>query len=171
MALANLRHGKVRRALHLFDSFEGVPEPDEKVDGSRAVGAVRAAGGGTSGRLVPVAMSAAPLGDCRTLLEDEIGYPAADLHYHVGWFQETLPHAAGDVGEIAILRLDADWHASTLVCLEHLFPRVVAGGFIVIDDYGEYEGCRNAVDAYLRDAGIRPYLHHVDSTGRYFIKA
>lgn len=173
MALANLAHGAARRGLHLFDSFEGIPEPDETIDGAKAVGEARAAGGGAQGRLVALPAlyeSGGTLEANRALLEETIGYDPRRLHYHQGWFQETLPRDAARVGEIAILRLDGDWHASTKVCLEHLFDRVVAGGFVIVDDYGRYEGCRKAVDEFLRWKGIETYLHRIDNEGRYLVK-
>jgi hypothetical protein len=173
MALANLAHGKTPRHIHLFDSFEGIPEPDEAVDGTKAVMEARRAGGGTKGRLVSVAgfyQDAGALETNRELLEETIGYDPAWLHYHEGWFQDTLPRAAGEVAEIAVLRLDGDWYASTKVCLDYLYHQVVSGGFVIIDDYGCYEGCRRAVDEFLQAEGIRPFLHRIDSEGRYWIK-
>ncbi len=173
MALANLAHGRSRRDLHLFDSFEGIPEPDETMDGARAVHEARAAGGGAQGRLVALRDlydSAGTLEANRALLEETIGYDPSHLHYHQGWFQETLPRKAATAGEIAILRLDGDWYASTKVCLDHLFDRVVAGGFVIIDDYGRYDGCRTAVDDFLHREEIVTYLHRIDNEGRYLIK-
>jgi len=178
MALANLAYGKTPRHLHLFDSFEGIPEPDEAIDGAKAVNQARAVGAGTRGRLVPLTNfyeSPGALQTNRDLLENIIGYDPAYLHYHQGWFQDTLPRVAGEFGEIAILRLDADWYASTKVCLDSLWRWVVSGGFIIIDDYGCYEGCKKAVDEFLKREGIssylqRPYLHRIDSEGRYLIK-
>lgn len=174
MALANLAYGKVPRHLHLFDSFESIPEPDEAVDGAKAVNQARAAGAGTLGRLVPLTNfyeSPGALQSNRDLLENIIGYAPDYLHYHKGWFQDTLPRDAGEVGEIAILRLDGDWYASTRVCLEHLYHRVVSGGFVIIDDYGCYEGCKKAVDEFMDREGIRSYLHRIDNEGRYLIKS
>lgn len=174
MALANLAHGRARRPLHLFDSFDGIPEPDAAVDGAKAVSEARASGGGAEGRLVPLNgfyESQGTLQVNRQLLEEQIGYDPRFLHYHVGWFQQTLPREAGDVGAIAILRLDGDWYASTKVCLEYLYPQVVAGGFIIVDDYGCYEGCRKAVAEFLQREGLNPYLHRIDSQARYWIKS
>jgi O-methyltransferase len=174
MALANQAHGRARRELHLFDSFAGIPEPDEAVDGARAVGEARAAGGGTQGRLVALANlyeSDGTLDVNRALLEDAIGYDPAHVHFHAGWFQNTLPRDAASLGPIAILRLDGDWYASTKICLDHLFDRVVAGGFVIVDDYGRYEGCRRATDEFLRARGIETFLHRIDSEARYWIKA
>jgi hypothetical protein len=173
MALANMAHAESRRPIHLFDSFEGIPEPDETVDGVKAVFEARQAGGGTSGRLVSVAgfyQAAGTLEVNRELLEDIIGYDPAYLYYHKGWFQDTLPREARTLGEIALLHLDGDWYASTKVCLEYLYDQVVSGGFVVIDDYGCYEGCRRAVDEFLQRAGLQTYLHRIDSEGRYWVK-
>ncbi len=174
MALANLTHGKSRRHLHLFDSFEGIPEPDETVDGAKAVAESRQIGGGTKGRLISVEgfyRSAGTLEDNRNLLERVIGYDPEYIHYHEGWFQDSLPREAHEVKEIAILRLDGDWYASTRVCLEHLYHKVVSGGFVIVDDYGCYEGCKKAVEEFMERENINAFLHRIDSTCRYWIKS
>ncbi|MEW6754214.1 MAG: TylF/MycF/NovP-related O-methyltransferase [Candidatus Latescibacterota bacterium] len=177
MALVNLRHGRTRRHLHLFDAFGDICQPDPQVDGERAV---REAGmgrgvGELQGNLVPLAGFYAARGgpgtleENRRLLECDIGYDPGFVHYHAGWFQQTLPIGAPGVGSIAILRLDADWYASTRVCLEHLFAQVVAGGFVVIDDYGAYDGCRRAVDEFLARGGRPHFLHRCGAEIRYLV--
>lgn len=177
MALGNLKRGSTRRHIHLFDSFEGILEPDESIDGEKAVQQVRSVGGGTKGRLVPVTgfyeKYAGGIGILETnkyLLETTIGYDSSFLHYHKGWLQNTLPGVAPEIGDIAILRLDVDWYASTKVCLEYLYDKVVSGSFVIIDDYGHYEGCKKAVDDFMKQRRTRAYLNHIDSTGRYWIK-
>ena len=72
-----------------------------------------------------------------------------NLIFHVGWFQQTVPQAAKEIREIALLRLDGDLYESTVVCLENLYDAVVPGGFIIIDDYGYLEGCRRAVNEFF----------------------
>jgi O-methyltransferase len=47
---------------------------------------------------------------------------------------------------------------------------VSSGGVVVIDDYGQWEGCRKAVDEYLAKIGESPLLGHIDYTARYFVK-
>lgn len=179
MALANLRWGKKRRQLHLFDSFKSICEPDARVDGERALREVRqfSPDGGTTGQLCPLDGFYDSMGgpgsveEVSNLLEEKIGYPKLSTRIHIGWFQDTLPLVARDIGAIALLRLDGDWYASTKICLEHLAAKVVTGGIVVIDDYGTYDGCRKAVDEYLQSFSRKPYLHRVADDIRYWIVA
>jgi O-methyltransferase len=166
MALAHLHTSPApTRHLHLFDSWQGLPEPDAKRDGARAV---EYAGGVGNGALKPVGQCVATLDETKQLLEEVIAYPKELIHYHVGWFQETVPTA--DIGEIAILRLDGDWYESTRLCLEHLYHNVVEGGVVILDDYGYWAGCRTATDEFLRRQPKPIMLHHIDGDGRYFTK-
>lgn len=74
-------------------------------------------------------------------------------------------------GPISLLRLDTDWYASTKHELVHLYPKLVAGGVLIIDDYGDWEGARQAVDEYLAALpGPPPFLHRIDETGRMLFK-
>lgn len=157
MALAHRAGGgEASRVIHLFDSFEGLPAPRAEVDGAAAA---RYAG-----------ECVGTLGENRELLEGRIGYPAQLLRYHVGWFEATVPAAAPGIGGIALLRLDGDWYESTRVCLESLYPKVVPGGVVVVDDYGHWQGCRQAVDEYLAGLGEPVLMHHVDYTCRCWVR-
>jgi O-methyltransferase len=179
MALANLRQGRQRRHLHLFDAFQEICEPDAVVDGERALREVReftGNGGHNKGKLQPVSgiydMFGGPgtLEENQQLLEKTIGYPKEFIHYHIGWFQNTIPADHQGIGPIAVLRLDGDWYASTKVCLEYLFEKVVRGGVVIIDDYGTYEGCRRAVNEFMKLKQIPAYLASIDSDCRFFVK-
>lgn len=179
MALANLHTGVERRHLHLFDAFQEICEPDASVDGERAVREVcefTKKGGHNEGKLQPLTGiydsfgGAGTLEENKNLLEKVIGYPVEQIHYHVGWFQHTLPNEHEKIDQIAILRLDGDWYASTKVCLEYLFDKVVVGGVVIIDDYGTYEGCRRAFDEFVTSRKIRLFLGSVDKDCRFFVK-
>ncbi|HUP59862.1 MAG TPA: TylF/MycF/NovP-related O-methyltransferase [Thermoanaerobaculia bacterium] len=71
-----------------------------------------------------------------------------------GWFQDTLPSAKHEIGSIAVLRLDGDWYESTRVCLDNLYDLVAPGGYVIIDDYNYWEGCKRAVDEFLAARGL-----------------
>lgn len=168
MALAHVHGGRPpSRSLHLFDSFEGLPEPRADVDGPEAS---VFAGGNANGRSQSIRQCVGSLEDNRTLLTEALGYPARLVHYHVGWFADVLPRDAGAVGPIALLRLDGDWYDSTRVCLERLYEAVVPGGIVIIDDYGHWPGCRQAVDEFLVQLREPVYLHHVDYSGRCWVR-
>ena len=167
MALAHLASRPTpSRELHLFDSFEGLPEPTTK-DGAKAASYAH---GRVGGALDTIDACVAPLEDNRALLEGSIGYPKALVTYHRGWFQNTVPAAVRDLGPIALLRLDGDWYESTAVCLADLYPLVPAGGVVVIDDYGHWEGARRAVDEFIDATGEPILLGHIDYTGRYWVR-
>jgi hypothetical protein len=166
MALAHLAAGQPTRALHLFDSFMGLPEPDHQKDGTAAIDY---AAGKASGNLESIGRCVGPLEVNQQLIGRIIKYPPDLTHYHVGWFQDTVPPAAAVIGPIALLRLDGDWYESTKICLERLYPAVSSGGLVVIDDYGKWSGCRQAVDEFMAGLARPLLLNYVDPAGRYFI--
>ena len=53
-----------------------------------------------------------------------------------------------------MLRLDGDAFASTLEAIELLYPRLSAGGFLVIDDFTDWRSCREAIDLYRKRHAI-----------------
>jgi O-methyltransferase len=79
-----------------------------------------------------------------------------------GWFQDTLPRAP--VTTLALLRLDGDLYESTRVALDALYHRVGPGGFVVVDDYHTWPGCRRAVDEFLAERGERPEMERIDGS-------
>lgn len=179
MALVNLKYGSVRRKLQLFDAFEEICAPNEKFDGEVAIKEVKQILGReslTKGELTPLRGIYDNLGgpgdinECKSLIEDTIGYPSNYVYYHKGWFQNTIPIKSKEIEKIAILRLDGDWYESTKICLDYLFDKVVSGGFVIIDDYGLYSGCKKAVDDFFEMRDEFYYLHYSSAACRYFQK-
>jgi len=155
------------RPLWLFDTFEGMTEPGEAdVDllGNDAASLLDQPGD-------PFAADSVW---CRSRMEDvqanlrSTGYPVEQLKFVPGPVEKTLEDS--ETGPIALLRLDTDWYESTRCELEQLFPRLVPGGVLIIDDYGHWQGCRQAVDEYFEDRSIRIFLQRMDYTGRLGVK-
>ena len=96
------------------------------------------------------------------------GYSPDRVHFVKGPVEQTIPANAPET--IALLRLDTDFYESTRHELIHLFPRLVPGGVLIIDDYGHWEGARQAVDEYFKENKIRMLLNRVDYTGRIGVK-
>jgi hypothetical protein len=62
---------------------------------------------------------------------------------HVGWFDQTVPSfVAAGRGLIAMLHIDCDIYESTRIVLDHLSDGIVAGTWIVFDEYFNYPGWR-----------------------------
>ena len=83
-----------------------------------------------------------------------------------GWFKDTLPTAPVDA--LAVLRLDGDYYESTIQILESLYHKVSPGGFVIVDDYGCIEACRQAVTDFRDANGIEDPIVTVDWTGVYW---
>ncbi|MFC1630144.1 TylF/MycF/NovP-related O-methyltransferase [Patescibacteria group bacterium] len=157
---------KSNRKVWLFDSFEGLPEPTDK-DGGLAK---KYAKNKTSGKLLSINECVGPLEDVKKIFFSELKINKKNIVIKKGWFQDTLPEAKDKIGPISILRLDADWYESTKSCLDALYDKIVCGGYVVIDDYGHWEGTKKAVDEFLRERGLNPTLIKIDYTGIYFKK-
>ena len=95
-------------------------------------------------------------------------YPEELIKYVKGRVEKPLPKK--ELKKIAILLLDTDWYESTKHELENLFPLLVKGGVLIVDDYGHWKGSRKAVDEYITKNNLKILLHRVDYTGRIAIK-
>ncbi len=157
MGLAS-RHLGQKRDLHLFDSFEGLPEPT-KIDGEAAKSY---SSGRAAGELKSVDQCKAGLSEVQTFLLEQLKLDQSKIHFHVGWFQNTVPADASSLGPIALLRLDGDWYESTRICLDHLYPLLSAGGIIILDDYFAWEGCKKATDEFRLKHGITAPIQKID---------
>ncbi len=64
---------------------------------------------------------------------------------------ETAPQWVAQNPElkIALLHVDVDVYEPTKASLENLFDRVVAGGIVILDDYGTVAGATRAIDEFL----------------------
>jgi O-methyltransferase len=70
-----------------------------------------------------------------------------------GLFADTLPKN-GKI-KIALAHIDCDWFDPVTMCLEFVWPRLANGGFIILDDYNDWDGCTKATDQFLsRIAGF-----------------
>jgi O-methyltransferase len=56
------------------------------------------------------------------------------------------------------------------VCPEQLYDNVVKGGYVIIDDYGYYPGCKKAVDEFVTGRQLEVDLIPVDYSRVYFRK-
>ena len=117
-------------------------------------------------RLTP-RVARASLGEVREAM-DLIGYEPSRLHFIKGMVEDTIPAKAPD--QIAMLRLDTDYYASTRQQMFELYPRLARGGVLIIDDYGHFEGSAKAVHEFLESADEPILLHRIDHSARVGVK-
>lgn len=165
-ALALLERNDTSRTLHLFDTYEGMTAPtgrDVSVDGRAA----RELLDSTPKTEDDNVWCYAGLDQVKAAMFGT-GYDRGRIRFVAGPVERTLPQAAPE--RIALLRLDTDWYESTRHELRHLYPRLSAGGVLIIDDYGHWKGARQAVDEYLAETGAKLLLNRIDYTGRVAVK-
>lgn len=124
------------RQVFLLDSFQGHPKarnnaPDA-AEASKWTGTM-----------------AASTADVRAALESVGAMNPDKVHILSGWFEDSLPGISAQ--KVALAHIDCDFYDPVLFCLNTLDPRLTSGGFFVVDDYFYYEGCRLAVDKFLKN--------------------
>ena len=144
------------KTVWVADSFEGLPKPSLPQD----------AGYDFSAEQVPIL--AVSLEEVQENFR-RYGLLDARVRFLKGWFRETLPTAPID--KLALLRLDGDLYESTRDALNSLYHKVVPGGFVIVDDYGELEPCRQAVEDFRNEHAIRDPIETIDWTGSYWRKS
>jgi len=154
------RYSRQPRRQFCFDTFTGMPEPQE-VDKHLGIPA-NLTGFGVGTLKAPVDLNLTVL--CRQLNVSDVVTPVQGL------FADTLPLRKDDIGPIALLHADSDWYQSTTDILHHLYDRVVPGGFIQIDDYGHWEGCKKAVHDFERSRKLTLELKMLDYAGVWLRK-
>jgi O-methyltransferase len=129
-----------------FDSFEGFPELSDADGGSGAQFVGMACAGAEGEGAVYNTFAAADV-------------PMTNVRLVKGWFVDTVPGLVDQIGPIALLRLDSDFHDATRFTLEQFYEQVVPGGIVIVNDYFAFEGCRKAVDDFRAERGIDSEIH------------
>lgn len=117
--------GKGTRALHVFDTFDGLPEPtgDEKKTHRKH-------------------QYTATLEKVQELLA-----PFPDVHLYKGLFPDTAGPIEGL--KFSFAHFDVDLYQGTLDCLNFFYPRMLPGGIMLSHDYSVLAGVRRAFDEFL----------------------
>lgn len=132
-------HYGPERKLHVYDSFEGLPEKSSE-DGDTPF---------SGGQLQT---------STEKLLANFDRYELKHPVVHAGWFDRTLPTGLPD--KIAFAHLDGDFYDSIRVSLENVYPRLSPGAICLVDDYYDPDlvndsdylpGVKKACDEFLAD--------------------
>jgi O-methyltransferase len=153
-----IEHYDPRRILHVYDSFEGLPDTTEGDTGTPFRGGW---------------MKISP----EVVLDNFRRYGLRPPRIHAGWFKHTLPTELPD--QICFAYLDGDFYESILISLQHVYPRLSSGGVCVVDDYCDparsewnlLPGVKRACDDFFANELNRvESLYAGDSAQAYFRK-
>jgi O-methyltransferase len=162
MAMTLKAEGVKHKKIYMYDTFEGMPEPslvDNKPNRKWT---------GIEKWKREDKWNYASLDEVKKNIRKS-DYPLDKFILTKGLVEETIPKVIPE--KIALLRLDTDFYSSTKHALIHLFPRLVKGGVLIIDDYGAWEGCKQAVDEYFYKNMIdKRLIKVVDKSCREYTK-
>jgi hypothetical protein len=152
-----------------FDTFSGFVRLDDK-DGEENAQRDLVTGGFNGKHFLPILRAAIEVERVDSFIPR---FNRAELIE--GDVLETVPeYVRKNPGlRISLLHLDLDLYEPTRVALEHLYPRVVPGGVVLLDEYAMtgFPGESAAFDEFFRDK--RPKLRKfpfISTPGGYFVK-
>ena len=143
------------RQLHLYDTFTGMPKPmaSEWEDIQRSYRNTQLGlSHSPNNKLGGGAVKDGYNNTLQTVLKTRffglgIDVESNSVYFHPGLFQDTLNDTM--TSDVAFAHLDGDWYDSTMTALTYIMPRMLSGGYVVVDDYFSHSGCRRAVNDYF----------------------
>ena len=129
--------------LHLFDSFEGLPEPTEKdqlKDDIFNFGSIQAYTGAMSN----------PQSSVRARLA-ELAFPENRYVIHKGFIEQLIRRKKSSLPtRVSFAYIDFDFFEPTLIALEYLHEVTREGTMLIVDDYDFFStGVKTAVEEFI----------------------
>lgn len=145
------KKAKSPKKVWVYDSFEGVPQPNPDEYPSDH--------GDDHWTISELSVSLEEVQSNFELFNKLDG----TVEFVKGWFKDTMP--TNTIDKISVLRLDGDMYESTIDPLEYLYPKLSAGGYCIIDDYNPKYGAFNAVNDYRTKYNITEPIQVVNDSG------
>jgi hypothetical protein len=92
--------------------------------------------------------------------------PFQNVIIYKGIFPKKLPPL---ISKISFVHLDVDLYEGTLNSLKFIYPRMAESGIILIHDYINSKGVREAVDSFFKDK--EEYIIEISDTYCMVVKA
>jgi hypothetical protein len=156
MAIWATQHD-LKKTFHGFDSFEGFADSivkDQQMGGADID--CKRPGGMNETSYELVASKA-------------IAFRLQNVRLHKGFFTHTLPETSDT--HFSLVHLDCDAYDAYLECLTFFYPRMSAGGVILLDEYNDppWPGCNAAVDEFLTGRPESLRVIALDNYEKYYI--
>jgi len=122
------------KQIHLFDTFEGMPEVNKDID----------------------IFKKGSFNDTSLEFVQEYLIDMDGIEFHKGIFPDTASYENDE--EYCFVHVDVDILQSVKDCCEYFYPRLSKGGIMIFDDYGyrKCPGAKIAVDEYFEKKDCLP---------------
>ena len=148
------------RNVWLYDTFEGMTEPEEiDVDLRNQ----------KASDILQQVLCYSSIDEVKKNLSNS-KFPFENLEFIIGDVCETLNDYNNIPTKICLLRLDTDWYKSTKKEMDILYPILNENGVLIVDDYGHWNGSKAAVDEYFKSHNLSPTINNIDYTAIKIIK-
>jgi hypothetical protein len=142
-----------------FDIFGMFPESNYSDDQKYREGFITETGGGVS-------ISVEQLSEVlkRKKIEN-VELVKGDVNQTIPAYLKENPHL-----KISLLNMDTDVYEPAVTILENLYPRIVRGGILIVDDYSVFPGETKAVDDFFAGKDVEILKFPFAMTPCYVIK-
>lgn len=115
-----LKENNIKKKIYLFDSFEGLPDPNQNHDSGYRAGQFTASFEELNNKILSMGLS-------------------SYFEIHKGWFTNTVkPFIKQHPSfKISLLHIDCDLYESTRDCFPDFYPYVEDGGVCIFDDFND----------------------------------
>lgn len=162
-----LKKFNIDKKIFAYDTYSGQSEPTDLDFDIKGTSMKKKFSDYKEKNLIPVYCS---LDDVKGYIKKYSKNDLDQLIFIEGKVEDTLIEEKNLPSKISLLRLDTDFYESVKISLEILYPRLVSGGVLIIDDYGYCKGAKIAVDNFFKDKK-NIWMHRVDYTCRLIIKS
>lgn len=145
----------MNKKVFVADSFQGLPPPEIPEDAGDPHHTIE---------VLKVSID--------TVTQNFEMYEALDekVVFLKGWFKDTLPNN-NQIEKLCILRLDGDMYKSTMDVFDSCYDKVVAKGFVIVDDYGTTRNnCQIATEDFRKKRNITKPFIRIDNSGIFWQK-
>ncbi|MEM0939283.1 MAG: TylF/MycF/NovP-related O-methyltransferase [Bacteroidota bacterium] len=136
-------------ALHVYDAFDMIPPPSEsdgKEEHERYKKILKGDSDGIRGDKY--------YGYEDNLLDKVVYHfekngvylEKENVQLHKGLLQDTMCLNT----PVIFAHIDVDWYDSVYASLKRIFPKLLPGGSIILDDYFDWDSCKKATDYFLK---------------------
>jgi len=142
------------KKIFVADSFEGLPEPEEKYHADK------------NDEHYKMEFLKVAINKVKSNFK-KYGLLNHNVVFIKGFFKDSLK--TPEIKKLSVLRLDGDMYSSTWEVLTLLYKKLSVGGYLIIDDYA-LPACKKAVDDFRQKNNITDEIITVDWTGIYWQK-